>query len=427
MTEAKSKSEQKQLSLAAILGDQTCPPCSLKEFQDYLVYKERSAENLQFFNWISSYERRFARLESAEATKIPKPPPRKTYGTPSLRGRSDSRSSSRSNVSTLATLGEGTEDSEKAGAVPVFTSDTAPTTIVPPATAGPLAPPILSTGAAMPDSPFDESAPVHEKPTKIAPPSGPLSTLVEQDMTELTAEQIEQFPPSEQPFRAEIDRVVEAFFLPGGPAELNVTGPIQKYIREQAQKTTHPEIFEEAKQHVYTTMQKSSFPAFSKMATANINHEKKVFWLCVGTTDFMLGVMVYLLCILLKAGRGWRCFGIPFTWFGCMQFYSALLDLCFQVYGRTARQLYPWELMQDDKSFNLATADADFGDNMGGINFRTIKQGLLPKSKVFEKEKVIEDPIVKAIQRRRWIQTYIVATTVAACVIAIFLAVPNRP
>lgn len=381
---------------------------------------------MQFFNWISSYERRFERLEAEKAGKIPKPPPRKTYGTPSLRGRSDSRSSSRSNVSTLATLGEGHEESDKASRAPSLTG-----TEHDASTSGRpsiLAPPILAPGQALEESPFGESSSSAERPAKIVPPSGPLSTLVEQDMTELTAEQIEQFPPSEQPFRAEIDRVVEAFFVPGGPAELNVTGPIQKYIREQATKTTHPQIFEEAKQHVYTTMQKSSFPAFSKMATANINSEKKIFWLCVGTVDFMIGVMVYLLCILLKAGRGWRCFGIVFTWFGCMQFYSAMLDLCFQVYGRTARQLYPWELMQDDKSFNLATADADFGgDNIGGINFKTIKQSLLPKSKVFEKEKIIEDPVVKAIQRRRWIQTYIVATTVAACVVAIFLAVPNRP
>lgn len=245
-----------------------------------------------------------------------------------------------------------------------------------------------------------------------------LPILSEQEPT--TAAEIEQFEPVDQPFRSEIDRVIAAFFVPGAPAELNVTGAIQRRIREDSKKTTHPELFEEAKQHVFTTMQKSSFPNFSKLATSNINHEKKVFWLCVGTTNFMLGMMVYLLCILLKAGRGWRCFGIPFTWFGCMQFYSATKDLCFQVYGRAARQLYPWELLQDDKPFDLGTADIDFGaETVGGYNFEDIKRSLLPRSKVFEKEKVIEDPVVKAIQRKRWLETYIVATTVAACVIAV--------
>ncbi|CCG84482.1 protein of unknown function [Taphrina deformans PYCC 5710] len=405
------------LSLTAILGDQTCPPCSLKEFQDYLVYKEHSAENLQFYNWVLSYERRFSRLADEQQNKAPRPPPRRAVATPSLRGRSDSQSSRRTTASSsLSTVVENNSTTELK----------------------------TTSNDASPDLSFQNSDMAEKERTRgeqpfVAPPiignatvtrgrgANQLDTLNEQEPT--TAEEVAQFEPEDQPFRAEIDRVISAFFLPGAPAELNVTGAIQKRIRDEAKKTTHPALFEEAKQHVFTTMQKSSFPEFSKLAASNINHEKKVFWLCIGATDFMLGLMVYLLCILLKAGRGWRCFGIPFTWFGCMQFYSATKDLCFQVYGRAARQLYPWELLSDDKSFNLGTADIDFGDTntIGGINYKSIKQSLLPKSKVFEKEKVIEDPAIKAIQRKRWLETYIVATTVAACVIAACLAVPNRP
>ena len=337
----------------------------------------------------------------------PKPPPRRALATPSLRGRSDSQSSRRSTVSSILTkVNEEKADGES-------NEEAIATTTTAGVTGEKLAPAIDGTRS------VSGNATAGRMANTLAP-------LAEQEP--VTQDEIAQFAPEDQPFRAEVERVISAFFVPGAPAELNVTGQIQKSIRDQAKKTTHPDLFAEAKQHVYTTMQKSSFPEFSKLATANINQEKKVFWLCVGATDFMLGVMVYLLCILLQAGRGWRCFGIPFTWFGCMQFYSATKDLCFQVYGRTARQLYPWELMQDDKSFNLATADVDFGEsNIGGINFRDIKRGLLPKPKIFEKEKVIEDPTVKAIQRRRWLETYIVATTIAAIVIAIFLAVPNRP
>lgn len=345
----------------------------------------------------------------------PRPPPRRAVATPSLRGRSDSQSSRRTATSSLNTLVEEKPD-------------------------GPTSPSSSVASPSWGNNGFEAGEKEELRTSRsVAPPivsnttlvrnreASKLDTLDEQEPQ--TADEIAQFAPADQPFRAEVDRVISAFFVPGAPAELNVTGPIQRRIREQAQKTTHPEIFDEAKQHVFTTMQKSSFPEFSKLAASNINHEKKVFWLCVGATDFMLGMMVYLLCILLKAGRGWRCFGIPFTWFGCMQFYSATKDLCFQVYGRAARQLYPWELSSDDKSFNLGTADIDFGDsnNIGGINFKDIKRSLLPRSKIFEKEKVIEDPAIKAIQRKRWLETYIVATTVAAIVIAVCLAVPNRP
>lgn len=343
---------------------------------------------------------------------MPRPPPRRTVATPSLRGRSDSQSSRRTAQSNLSTLVEERNDKQ-----------------------GMLNSPALSERSPMPNHEFDpsEKEELRRSPV-VAPPiigtaviSGdrdrarPLDTLVENGAA--TSADIQDMNYQDQPFRSEVERVVNAFFVPGGPAELNVTGAIQKRIREESKKTTHPDLFEEAKEHVFATLQKSSFPNFSKMASANINHEKKVFWLCVGFTDFMLGLMVYLLCILLKAGRGWRCFGIPFTWLGCMQFYSAMKDLCFQVYGRAARQLYPWELLEDDKSFNLGTADIDFGDSstIGGINFKNIKQSLLPRSKVFEREKVIEDPAIKAIQRRRWLETYLVATTVAACVIAVSL------
>ena len=398
--------------MSAIADHKTCPPCSLKEFQDYLVYKEHSAENLQFYNWIASYERRFERLGEEQKSKAPKPPPKRAVATPSLRGRSDSQSSRRTTMSSLQSLSEeektevASNDHSRNSSTQFEKEDL---------NLSPLAPAIASNG-----------------PTIVSPiaqrgrSAQALSVLSETEPT--TADEIAQFPPSEQPFRAEVDRVIEAFFTPGAVAELNVTGAIQRRILDQAKRTTHPEIFEEAKAHVFTTMQKSSFPTFQKMASANINPEKKKFWLAVGTTDYMIGVMVYLLCILLKAGRGWRCFGIPFTWFGSMQFYSATKDLCFQVYGRAARQLYPWELIQDDKSFNLETADIDFGsNNIGGINFRSIKQTLLPRSKIFEKEKVIEDPAIKAIQRRRWLETYIVAGIIAAITVAIFLAVPNRP
>jgi hypothetical protein len=49
------------------------------------------------------------------------------------------------------------------------------------------------------------------------------------------------------------------------------------------------------------------------------------------------------------------------------------------------------------------------------------------KSKVFEEEVPIEDEYVKKVQRARYIRTWIVATTIAAIFIAVFLGVPNLP
>jgi len=125
-----------------------------------------------------------------------------------------------------------------------------------------------------------------------------------------------------------------------------------------------------------------------------------------------------------------------------MQFYSATQDLCFQVYGRRARQLYPWDLEDPDHVStekdlenrntdilnaidfeNMSTAEsASSSDTTANYSFRSLRTG-----KIFEDEVPIEDQYVKNVQRARYIRTWVVASVVAAAVIAIFLGVPNLP
>jgi len=131
--------------------------------------------------------------------------------------------------------------------------------------------------------------------------------------------------------------------------------------------------------------------------------------------------------------------GIPFTWFGCMQFYSATQDLCFQVYGRRARQLYPWDLesphstdsemeahprKDSSEAFDLDIISA--ADNsLGSPRSATFSLRPTRKSRIFEEEIPIEDEYVKKVQRARYIRTWVLATTIAVILIAVFLAVPN--
>src|SRR5271155_876967 len=50
------------------------PNCSLKNFQDYLQYKEHSAENLLFWNWYKRYRMRFHNLSENERALSDAPP-----------------------------------------------------------------------------------------------------------------------------------------------------------------------------------------------------------------------------------------------------------------------------------------------------------------------------------------------------------------
>ena len=114
-----------------------------------------------------------------------------------------------------------------------------------------------------------------------------------------------------------------------------------------------------------------------------------------------------------------------------MQFYSATQDLCFQVYGRGARQLYPWDL-EDDTSLEKdvesgGKESSDFEFDALSDTATAVSRRKLRKSKIFEDEIPIEDEYVKRVQRARYIRTWVVATVVACIFIAVFLGVPNLP
>lgn len=116
-----------------------------------------------------------------------------------------------------------------------------------------------------------------------------------------------------------------------------------------------------------------------------------------------------------------------------MQFYSATQDLCFQVYGRQARQLYPWDI--EDSAHRSSEDDLESGKESFDFDFDSISDKPPPslrtistrKSKIFEDEVPIEDEYVKNVQKARYIRTWVVATSIACCFIAIFLGVPNLP
>jgi hypothetical protein len=121
-----------------------------------------------------------------------------------------------------------------------------------------------------------------------------------------------------------------------------------------------------------------------------------------------------------------------------MQFYSATQDLCFQVYGRGARQLYPWDLEdpngasseKDVECGRKESSDFEFdalSDTATAVSRSGSSRMKFHKSKIFEDEIPIEDEYVKKVQKARYIRTWVVGTVVACVIIAIFLGVPTLP
>lgn len=69
----KRSSSTIDLKLTDILDRKTCPPISLDDFRLYLLHKERSIENLQFYVWYEDYKRRFNALPPDQQALSPPP------------------------------------------------------------------------------------------------------------------------------------------------------------------------------------------------------------------------------------------------------------------------------------------------------------------------------------------------------------------
>jgi Regulator of G protein signaling domain len=94
--------------------------------------------------------------------------------------------------------------------------------------------------------------------------------------------------------------VVSRFLTPGASCELNVSPAVRNRTLEMAGTSTHPDVFKEVAEAAYRLVESSSLPNFVKYATSNINKPKMNFCLYVGTTDFLIGLLIYFLCIFLR-------------------------------------------------------------------------------------------------------------------------------
>lgn len=285
------------------------------------------------------------------------------------------------------------------------------------------------------------------------------------------------------PFVDEITLILTTFILPGSSKELNIDARLRKHILKSLQPigpdgekgppvTTHPAVFAEAADHAYSLMERS-LPHYLQWAKGNTNTPKMLFWIAVGCTDFMIGVMIALLILFFVHHRGWRIFSFIFIQFGAMQAYSATRYFCSQVHGRTSRQLYPWELSSELDSSSVSNkvldttspqdkVKADLAASMpflfeGDAASQTVVASSIEKKSgaakpsvsqkaarfrgkffaslssekgvkvpVFGPERVIEDPYIKDLHNKQIREILIVGAVVMVLFEAAILAIPEQ-
>ncbi len=339
----KVESVKRQITLEEILADCRCFPLRRRDFQNYLQYEEHSEENLLFYNWYKTYEKKYSTWE-----------PGQVDGSIFAKARAPNHEIERTQT-----------------------------------------PSIGDCGSANPSL---------------------IDLAVRASASDL------------QPYRLHVNQVLDLFFTEGGQFELNLDQKIKKTVFRNAQFSTQPRIFQVAAYSCLEMMKSSSLPHFLRLAQDNVNRPKQIFWYTSGTILSVLGLIVYLLCIFLVSLRPWRLIGIPFTWLGAMQFYSATQRICFQVYSRRVRQIFRWDLIDPMLQMDVfSSSNDDDGDVSRLIGHMRGRVSTPPpsKSKVFENEIPIEDEYILRRQKRTYLKVLVVGTTIALVIIAVMLSVPN--
>ncbi|CAE6435360.1 unnamed protein product, partial [Rhizoctonia solani] len=154
----------------------------------------------------------------------------------------------------------------------------------------------------------------------------------------------------EQPFRKETLQIVATFIRPGAKKELNLDMDIREELLRGLERSTHPDVFAPAYARIYDLVDGSSVPNFVSTAAANINLPKQIYWYAIGVIFTLISWLIAISTIYFipdqpRSKRSIRLVSVPFAVLGCMQIYSAWRGFCSQVFGRSARQLHTWELV----------------------------------------------------------------------------------
>ena len=219
-----------ELSFENVICNKCAPPCSLQDFLNYLMYVAHDAENLQFYLWMIDYHQRFRNAPQAEKDLSPRwtgimptdPAEREEravhFDSPDLDKHSE-------DISSAASEWEG-----ELSDIYTKTTDT-----------------------------LKCSVPAVRETTL---PSG----KKEDNMSSYFAAANQK-----QPFRTEINRIVNHYLAPGAPRELNLSHDDRATVLRALQYTTHPSALNLVKRMLDTTLRNQSHPNFVRWSICNGN------------------------------------------------------------------------------------------------------------------------------------------------------------
>ncbi|KAL5412192.1 hypothetical protein PMIN04_009941 [Paraphaeosphaeria minitans] len=396
------------LSFDRIISAGTCPPCTTRDFMNYLKYIELSAENLQFFLWFRSYTKRFDELPENEKPlspewfedseiEAPARPKQLSPGTAAVFKGTDFATDSRPT------------EAEKSN--PFFTPPRTPNSD------------LKREGGESLDS-YDVSLTSGAKPDHAQRATGAFESAG-----------LKWKPLSVQPYREEITRIISIYVADGGNRQLNLSSKERTALLHALQNTTHPSAFRHVIATVEWSLRCQAHPNFIRWTICNGNRPRVIFARGLGVGGILGGFIAALLITLSSAGRAWRVLSLVGFMIGISTLIAAWKGMCVVLHGMHHRHLRPWELFasDDEPAANIDLKDDSFDSLTSHASSNSYEdEPWVAKyekcnviRKIFDREVWIQEPALRQIQDTIFLQAILGAMILSFIIVGIFCAVPH--
>ncbi|KAM3078710.1 hypothetical protein ACMFMG_006576 [Clarireedia jacksonii] len=433
----KSQGIPEALSFDRIIQGGTCPPMTVRDFMNYLQYIELAPENLQFFLWFRDYSSRFEQSKSHNPFITPPPTAQSNGQNPPPTDYHYETSNTRS-----------------------FDTSNDERPINPPAPVPVKSPIIPQVGSVAPwEMEVDKESHSMTKVNSSAQDS--YRAIAHRTFTEANLE----IPPTDLPYRDEIDRIIAIYIASPAPRQLNLSFRLRHSFLTALTTTTGPSAFLPVVKSVESSLRFQAHPNFVRWSICNGNKPRQVFARGLGVFLIFAGLIYALLTTLSGMSRGWRAFAAFFWVLGISTLYAAWRGMCVVLHGLHHRHLRPWELWEwEEEEYCLEGVGTDTGNRPSDQN--SPNQHSKPASpnsdsnanspsaekqqqdngnkktkedypwvrkyekrnvirKIFDREVWVQEPALRQIQDIIFLQSLLVGFGVGGVATIIFLVVPG--
>lgn len=407
---ARSAGIPDSLAFDKIINGGTCPPCTVRDFMNYLIYVEHSAENLQFYLWLKDYSKRFDEAQTADMALAP-------VWTQEMEDE----------VLARVQKEKATRMRQEESGAEIFRGTDFEKKMKKPD-------PVLAAVKSANSNPFNtppRTADGNDHDNESVAMSQPVSTqgTYKSLASEAFASAGAKAPFTIQPFREEIDRIVATYISEGAPRQLNISGRERIAALHGLAYTTHPSALRQVFKAVDFSLRHQAHPNFIRWSICNGNPARVFFARFLGIFLIVGSFVAALLLTLSSVPRGYRA--IPAIGFvlGISTLIAAWKGMCVVLHGMHHHHVRPWELFVDEESEKERTKDSF--ESFGSSNSYEDEPWIVKYQKrnvvrkVFDREVWIQEPVLRQIQDTIFVQSMIGAVLLGGVVTAIFVAVPG--